>query len=387
MTKRIVLILYSGHTGGAETVSGELAVELRRMDVDASVLFVCDSAEIGRRLDAEGVPWSALNMTRGADVVRHGRRYCDRATEMGADGAITMATGFLAGLLRVHGYPGVVLGVEHGGLLQENSLNVLNRMKRRLDRASGVWALNCQVGVSDAICSEILKTTHAGRVERIYNGVNTERFRPERGSGHAHGCIVGAAGRLVHGKGFDVLVRALAMLTGSSGIQVRIAGVGPEQGVIQRAADELGVGERVTFVGPVSDMAVFWNACDVAVVPSNELVESFGMCAAEAQACGIPVVVTDSGGLPEVVEDGVTGKVVPRGDASALAQAMEVYRCDVGRRIYEGRFARERVLRLFSIEAMALGYMHLLESCEIRDWKRFCSQGVSQSAVGSESDR
>jgi glycosyltransferase involved in cell wall biosynthesis len=87
------------------------------------------------------------------------------------------------------------------------------------------------------------------------------------------------------------------------------------------------------------------------VVPSLE--EGFGIPAAEAMGCEVPVVASDAGGLPEVVEHGVTGVIVPRGDTEALAQAIGALLADPDRRRQMGVAGRVRALRLFDWDRTA----------------------------------
>ena len=86
---------------------------------------------------------------------------------------------------------------------------------------------------------------------------------------------------------------------------------------------------------PNSALPPYYRAAAVSVVPSLE--EGFGIPAAEAMGCEVPVVASDAGGLPEVVEHGVTGLVVPRGDTAALAQAIGSLLDDPERRQTDGR--------------------------------------------------
>ena len=124
--------------------------------------------------------------------------------------------------------------------------------------------------------------------------------------------MIGCMGRLVRGKGFeDALVAAKEVL--SKGARLRIAGDGPERRSLERLAAELGVARDVEFPGWVDDAHGFWASCDVAVVPSREWIESFGLSAVEAMASGRPVIATRNGGLPEVVAHDVTGLLVDPG--------------------------------------------------------------------------
>jgi glycosyltransferase involved in cell wall biosynthesis len=109
----------------------------------------------------------------------------------------------------------------------------------------------------------------------------------------------------------------------------------------------------VTFLGWVPNTALppYYRAAAVSVIPSLE--EGFGIPAAEAMGCEVPVVATDAGGLPEVVEHEVTGLVVPRGDSGALASAIGRLLDDEELRRRMGLAGRERALRLFDWDRTA----------------------------------
>ena len=97
-----------------------------------------------------------------------------------------------------------------------------------------------------------------------------------------------------------------------------LAGDGPEAPVARQLAEELGVSDRVTFVGVVDTVASLLACADLFLLPSET--ESFGLAALEAMASGVPVITTDVGGLPEVVEDGLTGYLAPVGDVERMAE-------------------------------------------------------------------
>jgi glycosyltransferase involved in cell wall biosynthesis len=109
----------------------------------------------------------------------------------------------------------------------------------------------------------------------------------------------------------------------------------------------------VTFLGWVAnaELPPYYRAATVSVIPSLE--EGFGIPAAEAMGCETAVVASDAGGLPEVVQHGVTGLVVPRGDSAALAEAIGALLADPERRAAMGRAGRERALRLFDWDRSA----------------------------------
>ena len=106
---------------------------------------------------------------------------------------------------------------------------------------------------------------------------------------------------------------------------------------MRQTAQANGVATRTEFLGEVLDMPAFWRSVDVALSPSTVAIESFGMAAVEAMACGRPVVASDNGALPSIVADGETGRVVAPGDVSGLAAALADYANDAELRAEHGR--------------------------------------------------
>lgn len=133
-------------------------------------------------------------------------------------------------------------------------------------------------------------------------------------------CFVG---RLVREKGVDVLIEAAPMvLAARQDIKFVIAGQGPHGDVLRRMTWDKGLYEKIQFTGYVDKRTrnKLYKAADVAVFPS--LYEPFGIVALEAMAARVPVIVSDVGGLSEIVVDGIDGYKVPPGNAKALAEAI-----------------------------------------------------------------
>ncbi|HEY5685072.1 MAG TPA: glycosyltransferase family 4 protein [Acidimicrobiia bacterium] len=158
---------------------------------------------------------------------------------------------------------------------------------------------------------------------------------------HPESSVVGAAGRLVPIKGYDNLIRAFAGLCRiRPGVRLEIAGEGPWRTALEAEVHRLGLDSVVTFLGWVDHLPMVMRRWSVFVQPAME--EALGITVLEAMASGLPVVASDVGGLPEIVEPGVTGMLVRRGDEGALISAMDSLLGNDSLRVTLGRAARER---------------------------------------------
>ncbi|MEX2225906.1 MAG: glycosyltransferase family 4 protein [Dehalococcoidia bacterium] len=189
------------------------------------------------------------------------------------------------------------------------------------------------------------------RLEVAYNGVDTALFHaPERDETRP-GTLLFVGNAEDYNKGAVYLLRALALLPKS--VNAHLYMVGGPSGAARVAPAEiarLGIEERVTIVGCVSEteLAAWYRRAQVLVSPS--LYEGFGLPAAEAMACGTPVIATDAGALPEVVADGETGMIVPAADEHALAGAISALLADPERCHRMGAAGQARVRARFTWE-------------------------------------
>ena len=206
-------------------------------------------------------------------------------------------------------------------------------------------------------------------IEVVPFGVDANLFTPS-GSPKANARLtIGTARTLKHRYGLDILIRAFADLLRRRPSQeavLVIAGDGPELLALRALCEQLGLGGRVTFVGrvPHSEMPAFLNALDMFVMPSRY--ESFGVAALEACACEIAVIVSDAGGLPEVVVDGETGLVVEKESVQALGDALERLSDSADLRLKLGKAARQHVMTKYSwkssVDEMEAVYSKLAQS-------------------------
>jgi D-inositol-3-phosphate glycosyltransferase len=165
-------------------------------------------------------------------------------------------------------------------------------------------------------------------------GIRHELFKPgdkegaRRWTGLDPGPTVLFVGRIQPLKGVDTAIRALSLMATASARFVVVGGPSGTDGPaeVQRLADlatDLGVAARVHFIPPLprEQLAAFYQAADVVVMPSRS--ETFGLVAAEAQSCGTPVVAAAVGGLPYIIEDGVSGLLVHGHDPQDYADALD----------------------------------------------------------------
>jgi glycosyltransferase involved in cell wall biosynthesis len=207
--------------------------------------------------------------------------------------------------------------------------------------------LNCVITGSEASARSVRRAFQLAeaQVVAIHDGVDIERFRP-LGLEREPGRILFVGNSDDTNKGARHLVEALALMEDRPWRLIVVDRV--EARVVRRRAAELGIDDRITLTGRLTaeELACEYNRAGIFVSPS--LYEGFGLPAAEAQACGTPVIATTGGALPEVVADGVSGLLVAPGDAAALANAIGDLLGDTALRERLGAAGVERAQRMFT---------------------------------------
>ncbi len=193
-------------------------------------------------------------------------------------------------------------------------------------------------------------------------GVDHHRFAPPMDVYEGPPTLL-FVGRLRYYKGLDTLLRAMPRLPDD--VRLRVIGSGEMLASLQALTSELNLARRVQFVGEVPDVELpaQYHQASLFVLPANARAEAFGMVLLEAMASGLPCVTTEVGtGTSWVVQDGVTGRVVPPEDPVALAEAIRDLLADEGRRRAMGRAARARVEAEFTQERLVDRVMSVYES-------------------------
>ena len=159
-------------------------------------------------------------------------------------------------------------------------------------------------------------------------GVDINKFKPAGSKWDGNKIIIGTVKRMMPKYGISNLIEAFALLNTitEKKLELILVGGGPQEEELKILCKKLNVDQKVKFIGPISHHEVpeWLNRFDIYCALSTLDSESFGVAVIEASACSLPVIVSDAGGLPEVVMDGKTGYIVPRNDPEAAAEKMNL---------------------------------------------------------------
>ena len=322
---RVVRVMATGTNGGAQEHVFNLVSRMDHDYYDVSIVSLSPGSAV-RKLQRAGFGVTVIDepddaIATGilaahladirADVV-HDHMY--RAEVVGTKAAIALAT---AG----HRRPFVMSTVHSSRVRSAEDQDVLRRLTPSIDRL---------IVVSRAIDRKVVEEGRFGAPRTlVYNGVDLERYD------HQEPCctlrdeydmepgspIVGVVGRLELEKGHPTLLEAWPhVLREVPGAYLMVVGEGSRQEALHQIAREQGIERHVIFTGRRDDIPAVTAAFDVAVLPSYR--EAQGLTILEAMALSRPVVASSVGGIPEMIEDGVTGLLVPPHDPAALAAAI-----------------------------------------------------------------
>ncbi|MBI4577680.1 MAG: glycosyltransferase [Planctomycetes bacterium] len=311
--------LVAGTRPGPEGDLGPRALEagLEVVRVEALVREVSPPRDLAAALAV-----ARVLARRGVDLVH---------THTSKAGVVGRAAAVAAGVRGiVHSPHGLIYGLG-SAIPGVSDRPFLARALAHVERAANRWTDRVVALTEDERRAMVrLRLARASRVVVLGNAVDTglfERAAVDREGARlalglpVEGPVVAAVGRMSREKGHQVLLAALARLNGGrTAARLVLAGDGPDRAALETQARGLGLGGRVVFLGATDEVPRVLAAADVVAHPSHY--EGFGLVLLEAMAAGRPVVASRVGGIPEVVEEGRTGLLVPPGDPEAMALAL-----------------------------------------------------------------
>ncbi|MHB8469822.1 MAG: glycosyltransferase family 4 protein [Gaiellaceae bacterium] len=299
----------------------------------------------------------ARAMLRLARLIRR-----ERPTILHTHTAKAGAVGRIAALLAGDARPPIIVHTFHGHVLRGYFNPVTTLLFRTLER----WLARVStalIAVSPEVRDDLVRLGVAPAAkfavirlgiqldERVGGGEGVRTETRRRLGVPPEAFLVGWVGRMTGVKRTADVLRSIAGLV-ERGVDARLClvGDGPERDGLERLAHELGVAKRCLFLGYQDDVARFYEAIDVLLLPSVN--EGTPVSVIEALAAGRPAVATRVGGVPDVVEEGEDGFLVAVGDVGALADRLAELAGDPARRARMGEHGRERMLGRYAVERL-----------------------------------
>jgi glycosyltransferase involved in cell wall biosynthesis len=388
-TRRVLIFTNSFRIGGSERQAVELIKQFHhhpRLDILVACFEAAGALAQGLPMSLRDVHAFPLKAFHHPSTLLTAVRFLRLLRRVRPDVVLCFdfySNVFVIMLARLAGVP-VILGSRRDEATMRTSAQ--NRVER--------WCLRLATGV--VTNSEVLKTQLVERdglsacnVSVIENGLDIDRFVYLNAGGAARSSealsspTVAVVANLRPEKGHLTFLEAVAQLRVTHP-QVRylIAGNGPLRDTISARIAELGLGEQVTLLGEIHDIAAFLHTTDVVVLPSLTN-EGMPNAVIEAMAAAKPVVATATGGTLDVVVDGVTGFLIPPKDPTALADGIGRLCDEPPLRRAMGERARARVRQRFSSDRMAADYIRLCET--LLDRRRAGGRYRRQAKEESES--
>jgi glycogen(starch) synthase len=352
--------------GGIEILIDTLAQQFRQRSIE-TVVVTDRPGDLPEREVVNGIPVYRLHFSRAIEAressgplqVMHRLSHIleiEAADLLHVHAATQTGAWFINRLLKKLSSRPPLIVTQHNPVEPDRTPSVVREL---------LLAADAVTAVSSAVLESAIQfAPRTGFSTVILNGIEEAlpaRAQQDASPLHRLVCV----GRLHHDKGFDIAISALAQLR-ARGIEADliIVGGGQARRDLEHTAATSGVADRVHF----RDMQSHATAREeigqssLVLIPSRML-EGLPLVALEAAHAGIPCVATDRGGLPEAVEHGVTGFLVPPDDAGALASAVMQLLGDIDLRRKFGQNARRSAQKKFNLEACAERYTRLYQAC------------------------
>jgi glycosyltransferase involved in cell wall biosynthesis len=363
---RVLLLSTSLGMGGADRQILYLARALLANGFEVRLVSMTPLLEMGRQAVGEGLPITSLEMERGQADWASFQRF------------VTILRDWKPHVLTTFMYHANLLG-RLAGRWAGVPLIVTSIRSEQNGSAARDWLMRLTNWMDDSCTTnsnevaESLRSRHllprAGKSSVIANGVDTvalsgtaadrERVRSELGLSPATFLWL-AVGRLWEQKDYPTMLQAFQPLA-SAPSRLAIAGRGPLLGNLTSQAEQLGIGGSVTFLGVRHDIPALLSAADGFVLSSAW--EGMPNVVMEALAAAVPVVATRVGGVPELIEPGRSGFVVPPRDPRALSEAMQrLMNLPREQRTQMGQHGRQHIAASYGMSSMAQRWIGLFEN-------------------------
>jgi glycosyltransferase involved in cell wall biosynthesis len=366
---RVVEVMATGTNGGAQEHVFSLASRLNPARYDVRVISLSHGSSV-RRLQKAGIEASvidepddrlavlALAEELGAFEPEVVHNHMFRAEVVGTKAALHLGE---KGCRR----PAVISTVHSSRVRCVEDRETLRQLTPLMDRL---------IVVSKAIEQKIADEGRRGApISLVYNGVDLQRYNHQQPCCTLHedyhidaeAPIVGVVARLEAEKGHRTLLAAWPLvLAAVPNAWLLVVGEGSEQDSLEAQADILGISGRVVFTGRREDVPAVTAALDVSVLPSYR--EAQGLSVLEAMALSRPVVASAVGGIPEMIEDGISGLLVPPHDCEALATAIVRLLTDHPLADTIARRGHDLVHERFCVELMVKAVSDLYDEAALR---------------------
>jgi glycosyltransferase involved in cell wall biosynthesis len=377
-----ILFLITGlFPGGAETQLLLLAQELASRGWKPTVVSMISEGPLQATLEASGIKVSSLGMRRGVPDPRAVLRMSGILRAEAPDILHThmVHANLLGRVSRLFAPVPVVISTAHsvteGARWKELAYRVTDRLTDLTTIVSGAAAKRyIRIG---AVPSNKLKVVPNGVPLQTFQCDAETRARMRKSLGVEDRFTWLAVGRLDIPKDYPNLLAAIARL--SKGSILLIAGDGPLRESIERFATDVGISDRIRFLGILRDIPALMTAADAYVMSSAW--EGLPMVLLEASASALPIVATDVGGNSEIVLEGINGFLVPAKSPEALAEAMlRIEQLSTESRRSLGLAGREHVAKHYSLPSVVDQWEQIYESLLRREYQYLShSQPISQT--------
>lgn len=362
---RITYAITKPGWGGAQSYVASLALAAKAAGHEVRAIVGTDSngrTDLRDRLIAAGIPVTSLpSLGRDIGIASDWRALRELTRELTQHrpdvlhlnsskmGVLGATAGHLAGVSRIvftaHGWP------------HRESRSFIWKSVAWLGSFVTVLFSHKVIVVSDRDLTDAPALFMRMKLVRIHNGIGEFEMLPRDEARAfilklapeltAFGTWILMNAELHRNKGIDVAIRAIA---GIPDVALVVCGEGEERGALETLAKKLGIQDRVFLLGFVADARRYLRAADLYLMPSRK--EGLPMALLEAGMAGLPVIASDTGGIPEIVEDEVSGVLMPAADTKALAHAASSLIPDPVRAKTLGTVLSERVSFRFSEQAM-----------------------------------